>query len=433
MNIMRNLESKARSERGNIMVGALLILMVLTAMGMTYVAVTKTETQIAGYERRHVQSMFNAEAGVSEALARLSDSRDTTTYFGQNLAAVAPSPGWGRYMSLAGGNAAKDPDYAATQSDSLDNDGDGLIDESGERYPEVLSLQTGSNAVSYPWVKVRYRLTPAGKVVLYGDHDNNPGTQNVPNLTVGQPILIVSSEGSQGTSDRRIEVQAVKSPFDAPKAAIYTESDNFKFNGTQFLVSGRDWDPATGDTLAGSTQVPGIMTTANPGNITSQLNGQQTNNVEGTGAEPSVTSAPFDYDLQAMINQYAPLADDVHNGGTIANGSIPAWGGMDDYKIVHVTNDLHISGSVSGGGLLLLQGELTISGSFTWYGMVINVGTITFTGGGNDIHIYGSVLSTGGVSRNNIGGNADLLYSSKALAKLAAFNPYQIVAWTELP
>jgi hypothetical protein len=37
------------------------------------------------------------------------------------------------------------------------------------------------------------------------------------------------------------------------------------------------------------------------------------------------------------------------------------------------------------------------------------------------------------VSSNVVGGNADILYSSLALAKLASFNPYRVSAWTELP
>ena len=78
---------EAGSERGNVLVGALLVLLVMTAMGTTYVAMTKTETQIAGHEKRHVQSMFNAEAGVGEALARMSRSQDPTVYFGEDLLA----------------------------------------------------------------------------------------------------------------------------------------------------------------------------------------------------------------------------------------------------------------------------------------------------------------------------------------------------------
>src|SRR5512140_205083 len=162
-----------RSERGNVLIGALLVLLVLTAMGTTYVAMTRTETQIAGHEQRHVQSMYNAEAGVGEALARMSASSDSAIYFGEDPF-MPPTPGWGRYLVLTAGNSVKDPQTAATETDGVDNDGDGQVDEGGERYPEVLTVQSATNAVKYPWVKVRYKMNGANQVILFGDHDNDP-------------------------------------------------------------------------------------------------------------------------------------------------------------------------------------------------------------------------------------------------------------------
>lgn len=419
------------NERGNVMVGALLMLLLISAMGVSYVALSKTETGIAGSEKRHVQSMFSAEAGVAEAVMRMS-SNDTTIYFGQNPNA-APTPGWGRYLVQSNGNSSQDPDYDATLSDSLSNDGDVAVDEASEHYAEVLSLQDNDHRLPYPWVRVAYRMSSTNQVVLYGDHDLNASTDPRPNLVRGFPILKVASEGNQGTSQRQIEVEAVRAPFTVPNAAIYSESDNFAFNGTQFLISGQDWDPVTDTVVPGASEVKGIETTANPTNIISQLGNNQLNNVEGSGAEPSVATATVNFDIPALIAQYAPLADNVHGGGTISNGSIPDWGGWNDYRIVHVTADLHITGDVSGGGLLLLEGDLTCTGQFIWYGLIINTGEIAFSGGGSGIHLFGALMSQGGISTNSVGGNADIKYSSAALSKLTAFNPYRVSAWTELP
>jgi Tfp pilus assembly protein PilX len=420
-----------RDERGNVMVGALMMLLLISAMGVSYVALSKTETGIAGSEKRHVQSMFNAEAGVAEALVRMS-SQDSTLYFGENVNAT-PTPGWGRYLVLANGNSAMDPNYNSTLTDGLNNDGDGSTDEASEHYAEVTTVQDNGHVLPYPWVRVKYRLDGSNAVVLYGDHDLNPATDPRPNMVRGFPILKVSAEGNQGTSQRLIEVEAVRAPFTVPNAAIYSESDDFKFNGTQFLVSGQDWDPYTDTVVAGSTEVRGIETTKTPQNIIDELHNNQLNNVEGNGAEPSVGPAGTDYDIDALIAQYGPMADDTHPGGTISNGQIPDWGGIDDFRIVHVTADLHISGSVSGGGLLILEGDLTCTGQFTWYGMVINTGEISFSGGGQGIHLYGSLMSEGGISTNTVGGNADIKYSSAMLNKLTAFNPFRVSAWTELP
>lgn len=422
-----------KGEAGSALVGVLLVLLMLTALGMVFVALTRTDTEIAGHANRATQAEFQAEAGSGEALARMSLPTTNANYCGQDLNAAAPTPGWGRYIVLANDNSALDPNFAVAAHDSLDNDADGSIDEGDEAYPEIATVQTGNDQVNYPWVNVRYLLDSHRHVMLYGDADNNPATPPILNLTTGMPAIVVSAQGQRGSAEKIIQMTAVRSPVTTPRAAIYAESDDFKFNGTQFLVSGKDWDPATGDTIPGMPLVPGIETTRTPSNITDALHGNQTNNIEGYGAEPAVCNAPYDYDLPGLMDTYAPMADIVMAGGTISNGSAPAWGGYDEYHIVHVTSDLHISGSATGGGILLLEGNLVVSGSFTWYGLIINLGTIDFTGGGAGTHIYGSVMTSGGISQNVVGGQADIKYSSKALARLAGLNPYRPLSWTDLP
>ena len=54
---------------------------------------------------------------------------------------------------------------------------------------------------------------------------------------------------------------------------------------------------------------------------------------------------------------------------------------------------------------------------------------ISLTGGGAGIHVYGQILAEG--DDVYIGGQADILYSSLALARLAEVNPYQVTSWRE--
>ena len=124
-------------------------------------------------------------------------------------------------------------------------------------------MQTGE-AVNYPWVKVHYKRNVANQVVLYGDHDHNPSTAPIQNMTQGFPVILATSEGMQGAAMRRIEIEAVKRPYQTVAAATYSEDDTFTFNGTQFLVSGRDWDPDTGLPLVGGTEVNGIRNHRGP-------------------------------------------------------------------------------------------------------------------------------------------------------------------------
>ncbi len=423
VNIMSTTRKRA-AERGSALIISLLALLCLTLIGGLFVANTKTETQISGHEMRASQALYNAEAGCAETLARMS-SRDST-YIGEP--GQPWNAGWGRYIVLADGNSSGDPDQALTLTDGLDNDADGNIDEDDEAYPEVTTAQVTPD-VSYPWVRVNYKLNGANQVLLFGDHDSNPGTPAEVNLNRGFPIIIATAQGTQGSSQRLIEVEAVKPPFSIPAAATYSEDDNFTFNGTQFLISGRDWDPATGLPIPGNPEVPGIITTGIPGNLMDGLNGQQQNNVEGSGGEPSVRPSPTDLDLQAMADQYIPDAEFVVPGGTISD---PAWGTLDEYTIVHVTGDLHLSGDGEGGGVLIIDGDLDCSGQFTWYGIVIVLGDMRFTGGGGGVHIYGSTLVQGGVDDQTVSGQADLLYSSIALDRLTGLGRYTTFSWREL-
>ncbi len=421
--------SNRRAERGTALVLSLLALLCLTLVGGLFVANTKTETQIAGHEMRHSQSLYNAEAGCAEVLSRMSNQRDSTNYIGQPGQAWNTLPGWGCYVVLAGGNSAQDPDVSDTETDGLDNDDDTLIDESGETYPEVDTAQSDSVAVDYPWVKVRYKLNGANQVLLFGDHDDNPVTAPAVNLTRGYPIILATSEGMQGSAMRRIEVEAVKPPFTTIQAATYAEDDNFDFNGNQFLVSGRDWDPDTELPIPGAPEVNGILTTEDPAVIAGELNPSQEDNVEGAGPEPSINASPVNLDLQAKADQFSSLSDYTFGAGTYSNLS---YGSSTEYVIAHCTGDMHVSGNNVGGGLLIVDGDFDCTGSFTWYGLVLVLGTMRFSGGGNDVHIYGSVLCQGGISGETISGNADIMYSSIALQRMTSLAPYQQIAWHEL-
>jgi hypothetical protein len=418
-----------RNNRGGAMVISLLVLLVLTMVGTLFVAQTKTETQIAGHDMRSTQALYNAEAGYSEAVARMSDAGDVTNYMGPPVGSWTTDPGWGRYLVLAAGNSQMDPDYEATGADGLNNDGDAQTDENNERYPEVLTLQSGNDDINYPWVKVHYKLDGANQVILFGDHDADITTPPQANLARGVPIIVVTSEGGQGTARRIVEVEAVKVPVSLVDSAVYTEHDGIKFNGTQFKVSGIDHDPATWAEIPGNPQVPGIATVEDPNQISGELTAQQENNVEGVGGTPSVTTSPVDLDLDALRESWLPLTETTLPAGTYDALSL---GDLDNYSVTHVTGDLHVSGTMVGGGVLIVDGDFVCTGQFTWYGVVLVMENISFSGGGAGVHIFGATLTGGTIDDNVLGGQADLFYSSEAIARLAMMSPYVVTSWREL-
>ena len=418
-------------QKGNALIVALLVLFVLSTIALAFVGATKTEMQISGNNLRESQALYVAEAGISEALARMA-SKSSPSYIGET--GSNPTPGWGRYIILTNGASAGDAERNLTASDSLDNDGDVSIDESGETYPEVISSQANlADPIQYPWVKLRYKVVNVGgvnRVVLFGDDDNNPTTRPVENVVRGAPVLIVTSNGRESNATKTIEIEAVKLPGLPVPGSVYTEG-TLECKGTAFHIDGHDYDPVADTIIASSTPVPGVVATGGPGAVSCNTpNGWD--NIEGAGAPPSVVGASYDLDLPGYRDSYASMADLLYNG-TQSNPSTSGWGTASDYKVVYIRGgDLHLSGQNSGGGVLLVDGDLKVSGQFTWYGLIICMGNIEFTGGGNGIHVYGCVMTQGSVSASgSVSGQADLFYSSQTISKLSEMNSYTVALWKE--
>lgn len=418
-----------QGQEGSALVVTLLLLMGLTALGAVFMTASRTDAQIAGNDMRYNQALYAAEAGVHEAMARMW-SPGGASYIGEDM--ENPNSGWGRYIVSTAGSSAQDPDYADTNDDGLDNDIDGHVDESAEVYPETMSVQSGSaNQINYPWARVSYSLDGSNNVIRYGDHDNNPTTRPRKNLVNGAPVVAVAARGERGTARRTLDVELVKTPAPYVKACIYTEDDNFKFDGQSFLVSGYDHNPVTGDSIPGAPGVDAIVTTRDPNDILSGIAEDEQDQIISPDGEASVQGSSYDLDLQAYVSTYAPYATSLYEGDT-NNPKTDQWGGIDDFKIVYVKGgDLHLSGKAEGGGLLLIDGSLLVTGQFTWYGLIIALGDVNFAGGGSGIHVYGGILSEGQVTRNDIGGEADVFYCSQMLRKLDELGRYVILSWNE--
>lgn len=432
----RNPGTAGNRERGNAMVIALLLLFVLTSLGITYVAITKGDRQVAGNQQASAMAFSNAEAGITEALHRMSNyNAPGSDYIGQTPPNF--TAGWGRYIINDPGGSALDPRYGSTTGDGLDNDGDAAVDESSEHYPETVSRQGNMSATArldYPWVKVRYKLDPSNNILLFGDHDNNPLTPPRENLVRGVPEIVVTAEGRRGVGQKIVTVEAVKWPLPPVPGSVYTEG-SMTFAGNSFYIDGHDHDyTAPYDTVANATPLPGIATPNDPTAISSNLNGQQTNNVLGSGGEPSVTSSTVNLDLQAMAEAWDEVADITYST-SLNNPNTSGWGdvnNLNNLKIVHVAGDLSLQGTNSGAGVLIIDGNFTLGGTFNYNGVILCLGDVDIVGGGEAKNIIGCLMVQGTISGNSmVAGNVKLLYSSAMISKLYSLSRYQISSWID--
>jgi hypothetical protein len=425
-------KGSARPDAGNAMIIALLILFLLTSLGISYVAVTRGDKQIAGNQMTSAQAFSNAEAGISEAMLRVSDPSDVANYIGEPTGTV--TPGWGKYIVNDPGNSGLDPQYNATLSDGLNNNGNGSTDEASEHYPEIGSKQGPmalSSKLDYPWVKVRYKLNGANQVLRFGDSDNNPTTPPVENTTTGQPELIVTAAGRKGVGAKTVTVEAVKWPLPPVPGSVYTEG-TMNFNGNSFYIDGHDHNPtAPFDTIAGAAPLPGIASPNNAGPITSALSNQQLDNVEGSGGDPSVRTSSLNLDLPAIAASWSQLADLNYAGGT-NNPNTSTWGTIGDLKVVHVAGDLSVMGNGDGAGVLIVDGDFHLGGTFSYSGIIIVLGNCDIQGGGNAKNIVGGLMVQGTLTgTTNVAGNVKLMYSSAMINQLYALTRYEISSWID--
>ena len=434
--IERNARTGRRADQGNAMVIALLVLFLLTSLGVTYIAVTKGDKQIAGNQAAGSQAFSNAEAGISEVLTRMSNpNAPGSDYIGQPNGAW--TAGWGRYIVSDPGASALDPRYDATTADGLDNDLDAAVDETSEHYPEWGSKQNNplvvpvASKLDYPWVKVRYKLDSSNNILLFGDDDNNPLTPPKENLVRGIPEIVVTGSGRRGVGSKIVTVEAVKWPLPPTPGSVYTEG-NMTFQGNSFYIDGHDHSAtAPYDTVAGSPSLPGIATPNDPNAISGNLNAQQQDNVEGSGSDPSVQSSSYNLDLQAMADAWSQLADLTYNG-SLNNPSTAGWGSLTTLKIVHVKGDLSLQGSNSGAGVLIIDGDFHLGGTFNYNGVIICLQNVDVVGGGSAKNIVGCLMVQGTLSdATNVNGNVKVLYSSEMISKLYSLTRYEVSSWID--
>lgn len=418
-----------RGDSGNAMVVALLVLLVLTTAGITYVAVTKSEKQIAGNSMTASQALYVAEAGITEGLHRMAFPAESLNYIGPPGTPVA---GWGRYIVLVSGASALDPDRAALATDGMDNNENGLVDEPNERYPEVLTKQAiNASALRYPYVRVEYK-TQGGQILHFGDADNNPATPPVENLTKGAPELRITARGRIGNADKTLEAEAVRFPLVQVESAIWS-GGQLNLNGNGFFIDGHDHAAtAPYDTLTGAPSTPGILTKGPATDV--PMTNNQLDNVSGTGGDGSVQRSPFNYDYNGLWNQLVPMADYSFNGAQSFSSSSPAYGSYTNPKVTAVNGDLSCTGGWTGGGILIVNGNLSMGGACQYTGVVIVLGDVSIAGGGpaDVAHVLGGLLFQGTmVNGATLGGSADIFYSSQAVNAAQSLARYSLAWWRE--
>lgn len=395
--------SLATDERGAVLITGLLIVLVLTILSLAAMMSTATELKIASNDRSSKQVFYVAEAGLEDARSRLQNGASASPINEQ-----ATNPNWKAFVGTTDEAAAKG--YTGTSDQA--------------RYDRL------NPSLGYV-VTVAHKLDSAHNILKWGDSNGDGLLEE--NTTVGTNIFVITSEGHTTTGSLKpIQIEATQyPPLDAP-AALYTKAHT-TIQGTSTFVLGMD--------QCGGSNVPGIITKAdvnqngNP-TITGEYNGQNT---------PIIDHSTIDIAVKEKVDALQKKASYSYNVNSVTltgmNWGSPAPGATqqnptscNDHNIVYFnTNSTYVklNAQTSGCGLLLVDGDLYVHGGFNWYGVIYVTGSLIFSGGGGK-NVTGAMLVGGTVSADLVGGDANIIYCSRAIRNQTDSMPLITLRWLEL-
>jgi hypothetical protein len=346
-------------ERGIALVIALLVMVLLSILGVTFLSMSATEITIASNEVDASRAFFLTEAGVAVAKQTLRNTPDWDT--------VLTDP----------------PTTTAC--------------------PVLVPASTGS--CSY---------------LIENDTADGGGATNDTNDLV---IIKATGQSQTASREVHLAFTRNAGIPTPPAALLSVGiSSNVSFNGNAFTIDGNNWIPPSGGSSASqdnsactSTTAPkfgiGVPNATHQLAVKNDLSSQQQDNVIGDNPNPPwspVSTTPSigvdttitQDQLVQLVDYLIPLADITYSPGTsITSGTV---GTQAAPKIVAV-DATGYSGSdpaltltaTSGAGILIIKnGTLALKGNTEWVGMVIVLGSnvaIDVSGGGNKA-VYGATL-----------------------------------------
>jgi hypothetical protein len=373
------MDSTLRSEKGVALIMALGAIVVISVLIGGIVFVTTQDTRIGANTMRAAQAAEAAEMGLNSVPANWSLADNSRLGVGDTMVRTDTGPG-GATASVVITRISQNFFWAVSEGRV---GGSSAQTGARRRYGSLFRLDT-------PDIPIGGALTGRGNILVGGSATVN-GKDNAPPSGWNCPAKgkdvagIVMSDTTHGVSLPGCSVS--KSCIDGnPKflqtlAAADTSTYFVYGNATyQSLAATASLVYADGTTLTGLGPVVsgGVCVTSNT------LNWGDPNRASPAGA----------------CESYLP--------------------------VMHALGDLHVSGGV-GQGILLVDGNLDMTGGALFTGVVIVRGTLSTSG--NGAHITGGVMAANiSLDQNTVLGNSSIQYSSCALNTVMSGSAYPKLA-----
>ena len=408
------------NERGNILVIALLLVFATCIIGGAVAMMSSTDLKISGNQELGTQAQFVAEAGLAEAMHRLSVAYPTNATVGGkqiniSIADAPPiDPDYKAYIQLTA--PGDNPTFAGntmTAGTLQDLNGDFLDYSRDAGTDEVLMVE-------HKWDDLNGNGTrDAGEIVLYDTNKTPPE-----NFTSGNPIDVITVTGRSGTGKRTVEAEVThmrlkfktNGAFYTDKAATVSGSSVFcGYNHNVLMPAGTVLNACYAYHLA-TGHLAGVATT---GDVVDEKGANKTDGQPVTNTD----LANLWYTLPEALGVTQAECNDL-----LANADntsiIDALDG-----VTYINGDAKCNAQVIGHGLLYVTGDLTINGGFQYWGMIYVEGDCKITG---TPWIMGTVMVKGSADFQFSSGNCGIVYSEDAIQQyVGGLMPMQVLAWRE--
>lgn len=398
-----------------------IMLLSLAAMALTTTLIGSTDLFVAGHQRSNSAALDIAEAGVAEALNRLSARPGELVSVGGNNVDISiqdpaspPDPNWRARIFGTAINSAPSASDGAFHT--------GTVQLASDRL-EYAHASDEDEAILIEHKKRDFNGDGIDEVVLY-----SPGRIPPENPTDGSPVEVVTVRGQQGVASRTVQIEAIRFPIVPNISAALSANGTVDLRGnvtvcghdhridtpnwTQLPQCSPNWDAPSGHLPAVVTSGFGITTRGSTDLLGSPVV------TDSDPSNPFYTLAQALGLSQAEVEDLLASADNTSTGGVL-NG------------ITYLQGDYSING-LQGEGLIYCTGDFTLRGNGVFRGLIYVEGEFVNTG---VTWILGAVMAEGdaNVAVDFGAGTPTILYSSAALERaLTSSMRYVTLSWKEL-
>jgi hypothetical protein len=206
-----------------------------------------------------------------------------------------------------------------------------------------------------------------------------------------------------------------------------------KINGN-ITISGHNHAIGSETPIPGSPSIPGIGVNNNSQRTTILSNIGGSASIIGAGSSPSVQVVSDSTNWISYAQALVSNPDIIINRSSDLN-SYSNLGTQSSPKVTFINGNISLN-SISGCGVLVVNGNLEINGNFTFIGLIVayqNAKIVTKLNGNGKVW-GGIVIASNDVDLNISNGNFKCFYSGEAINLVSAAlqtNRFQIVSWWE--